>query len=201
MDSSEKRFEISEEVPVYQGFFKMFRLKLRHTLYRGGWSGELVRDLFHRGTCVAVIPYDPVNDKVVLIEQFRVGALKFKADPWLLEIVAGAVEEGESPPQVARREALEEAGCEIQHLIRLYEFFTTPGGSSEKITLFCGIVDTATLGGFHGLEEEDEDIRVEIVSFEEAWSKVENGTIDSGIPIIAMQWLAMNRERLRVEFA
>jgi ADP-ribose pyrophosphatase len=200
MGESEKLFEISEEVPVYQGFFKMFRLKLRHTLYRGGWSGELVRDLFHRGTCVAVIPYDPVNDTVVLIEQFRVGALKFKDDPWLLEIVAGAVEEGESPPQVARREALEEAGCEIEHLIRISEFFTTPGGSSEKITLFCGIVDTTVLGGFHGLEEEDEDIRVEVVSFDEAWSRVENGAIDSAIPIIALQWLAMNRERLRLEY-
>lgn len=200
MGGQEKCFEVSEEVPVYQGFFNMFRLKLRHTLFRGGWSGELVRDLFHRGTCVAVIPYDPVNDTVVLIEQFRVGALKFKADPWLLEIVAGAVEEGESPPQVARREALEEAGCEIKHLIRISEFFTTPGGSSEKITLFCGIVDTAGIGGLHGLAEEDEDIRVEVVGFGEAWGLLENGAIDSAIPIIALQWLAMNRGRLRLEY-
>lgn len=200
MGGLEKSFEVSEETPVYQGFFNMFRLRLRHTLFRGGWSGELTRELFHRGTCVAVIPYDPVNDAVVLIEQFRVGALKFKADPWLLEIVAGAVEEGESPPEVARREALEEANCEIKHLIRINEFFTTPGGSSEKITLFCGIVDTASLGGFHGLEEEDEDIRVEVVGFDEAWSLLENGVIDSAIPIIALQWLAMNRERLRLEY-
>jgi ADP-ribose pyrophosphatase len=200
MSRFEKLFEVGEEVPVYRGFFNMFRLKLRHTLFRGGWSGELTRELFHRGTCVAVIPYDPARDAVVLIEQFRVGALKFKADPWLLEIVAGAVEEGESPAQVARREALEEAGCAIEHLIRISEFFTTPGGSSEKITLFCGIVDTSGLGGFHGLEEEDEDIRVEVVGFEEAWSMLENGTIDSAIPIIALQWLAMNRDRLRLEY-
>jgi len=200
MGEREKLFEVVEETPVYQGFFNMFRLKLRHTLFQGGWSGELVRELFHRGTCVAVIPYDPVNDAVVLVEQFRVGALKFKADPWLLEIVAGAVEEGESPPEVALREAREEAGCEIKHLIRVSEFFTTPGGSSEKITLFCGIVDTAGLGGFHGLEEEDEDIRVEVVDFDEAWGMLENGAIDSAIPIIALQWLAMNRARLRLEY-
>lgn len=200
MSEQAKSFEISEETPVYQGFFNMFRLKLRHTLFQGGWSGELTRELFHRGTCVAVIPYDPINDKVVLIEQFRVGALKFKTDPWLLEIVAGAVEEGESPPEVARREALEEAGCEIKHLIRLYEFFTTPGGSSEKITLFCGIVDTGKLGGFHGLAEEDEDIRLDVVSFEEAKSLMENGIIDSAIPIVALQWLAANRDRLRLEY-
>jgi len=199
MGDSVKSFEVVEETPVYQGFFNMFRLKLRHTLFRGGWSGELTRELFHRGTCVAVIPYDPVNDTVVLIEQFRVGALKYKSDPWLLEIVAGAVEEGESPQDVAHREAREEAGCALKELVRIGEFFTTPGGSSEKITLFCGIVDTDGLGGNHGLEEEDEDIRVEVVGFDQAWAYWENGTIDSAIPIVALQWLAMNRERLRLE--
>ncbi len=200
MDELEKSFEVIGETPVYQGFFNMYRLRLRHTLFRGGWSGELVRELFHRGTCVAVIPYDPASDAVVLIEQFRVGALKYKSDPWLLEIVAGAVEEGESPQQVARREALEEAGCEIRQLIRIGEFFTTPGGSSERITLFCGIVDASALGGYHGLEEEDEDIRVDVVSFDEAWALFESGAIDSAIPIVALQWLAMNRERLRLEY-
>jgi ADP-ribose pyrophosphatase len=110
------------------------------------------------------------------------------------------VEEGESPQEVAHREAMEEAGCKIEHLIRIGEFFTTPGGSSERLTLFCGIVDTAGLGGLHGLEEEDEDIRVEVVGFDEAWGLLENGGIDSAIPIIALQWLAMNRERLRLEY-
>jgi ADP-ribose pyrophosphatase len=200
MGDSIKSFEVSEETIVYAGFFQMTRLHLRHTLFRGGWSKDLIRELFHRGACVAVLPYDPVNDAVVLIEQFRVGALKFKADPWLLEIVAGAVEEGESPQQVAYRESSEEAGCQIRQLITISEFFTTPGAFGEKITLFCGIVDTATTGGVHGLAEEDEDIRVEVVSFDEAWGMLENGSIDSAIPIIGLQWLAMNRERLRAEF-
>lgn len=201
MDAMIKSFEINEDAPVYRGFFNMSRLRLRHTLFRGGWSAELTRELFHRGSCVAVVPYDPARDSVVLIEQFRVGALQCKADPWLLEIVAGAVEEGESPQQVALREAREEAGCEIRRLIRIGEFFTTPGGSSERITLFCGIVNASGCGGIHGLEEEDEDIRVETVCFDEAWALLENGAIDSAIPIIALQWLAMNRERLRQEYA
>jgi ADP-ribose pyrophosphatase len=200
MGDSIKSFEVSEETIVYAGFFQMTRLHLRHTLFRGGWSKDLIRELFHRGACVAVLPYDPVNDAVVLIEQFRVGALKFKADPWLLEIVAGAVEEGESPQQVAHRESLEEAGCQIKQLLAISEFFTTPGAFGEKITLFCGIVDTATMGGVYGLAEEDEDIRVEVVSFDEAWGMLENGSIDSAIPMIGLQWLAMNRERLRAEF-
>jgi ADP-ribose pyrophosphatase len=192
-----QNFEIIEEKQVYKGFFNMFQLRLRHTLYRGGWSGELVRDLFHRGTCVAVIPYDPVQDAVVLIEQFRVGALKYEGSPWLLEIVAGAIEEGETPEQVAHREALEEAGCHLRELIRIGQFYTTPGGSSEKITLFCGLVDVSEVGGLHGLEEEDEDIRVSVVDFEQAWALFESGRIDSAIPIVALQWLAMNRARLR----
>ena len=200
MGNSIKSFEVSEETTVYDGFFKMTRVRLRHTLFRGGWSNELIRELFHRGACVAVLPYDPVNDTVLLIEQFRIGALYFKADPWLLEIVAGAVEEGESPQQVARREAMEEAGCEINHLIQIADFFTTPGAFGEKITLFCGIVETPMRDGFHGLEEEGEDIRSSVVSFDEAWGMFENGSIDSAIPIIALQWLAMNRERLRAEF-
>jgi len=200
MGDAIKDFEVLEETTVYKGFFKLTRLRLRHTLFQGGWSGDLIRELFHRGACVAVIPYDPVNDTVVLIEQFRVGALNFKATPWLLEIVAGAVEEGESPQQVAYREAMEESGCDIQHLIQIGEFFTTPGAFGEKITLFCGIVDASGLGGIHGLQEENEDIRVEVVGFDEAWAMLQNGTIDSAIPIIALQWLWMNRERLRLEY-
>ena len=196
-----KAFEICEKTSVYEGFFKMTRLRLRHTLFRGGWSHDLIRELFHRGSCVAVLPYDPVNDAVVLIEQFRVGALNFKDDPWLLEIVAGAVEEGESPQQVAHRETLEEAGCAIKQLIQIADFFTTPGAFGEKITLFCGIVDSSSMAeGFFGLAEEGEDIRVEVVSYEKAWGMLENGSIDSAIPIIALQWLTMNRERLRDEF-
>ncbi|MFZ4700644.1 MAG: NUDIX domain-containing protein [Candidatus Methylumidiphilus sp.] len=200
MGDSIKSFEVSEEIPVYEGFFKMTRIRMRHTLFRGGWSRDLIRELFHRGACVAVLPYDPVNDSIVLIEQFRIGAMYFKADPWLLEIVAGAVEEGESPDQVAHREALEEAGCEIKHLLKISEFFTSPGAFGEKITLFCGIVDSSLVGGVYGLVDEDEDIRVQVVGFDEAWGMLENGSIDSAIPMIALQWLAMNRERLRAEF-
>ena len=192
-----KAFELIEETPLHRGFFDMLRLRFRHTLFRGGWSTVVDRELLHRGRCVAVIPYDPVADTVVLIEQFRVGAMKAKANPWLLEIVAGAVEDGETPEDVAHREALEEAGCVLRELIRIGEFFTSPGGYSEIITLFCGLLDSRGIGGVHGLEEEEEDIRVEVVSFEEAMLLLQRERIDSAIPIIALQWLALNRDRLR----
>jgi ADP-ribose pyrophosphatase len=197
MEKTDKAFEIVEETPVFRGFFNLLRLKVRHTLYRGGWSEILERELFHRGCCVAVIPYDPVADRVILIEQFRIGALKTRQDPWLLEIVAGAVEEGESPEEVAHRETREEAGCEIRELIRIGEFYPTPGGCSEKITLFCGIIESEGVGGVHGLAEEHEDILATAVDFQQAMEWLRQGRIEAATPIIGLQWLALNRDRWR----
>lgn len=197
MDDTGKAVEIVETTPLYRGFFHLTRFNLRHTLFQGGWSEVIERELFHRGRAVAVIPYDPVRDQVVLIEQFRIGALGVNAQPWLLEVVAGAIEDGESPEAVAHREALEEAGCALRDLIRIGEFFPTPGGCSEKITLFCGLVDASEVGGVHGLAEEQEDILASVVDFATAMAWVEQGRIDSAVPIIGLQWLALNRERLR----
>lgn len=193
----DQAFEILEETPIYRGFFRLSRFRLRHTLFAGGWSDSIERELFHRTSCVAVVPYDPWRDRVVLLEQFRIGAVRDGGNPWLVEVIAGAVEEGENADEVAHREAREEAGCDLKELIRLYEFFTTPGGSSERLTLYCGILDSAGLGGIHGLVEEGEDIRVSVSPFDEAWGLVQSGRIESGIPIIGLQWLAMNRDSLR----
>jgi ADP-ribose pyrophosphatase len=193
----DKQFEILAKEIVYQGFFRLEKYRLKHTLYGGGWSSEITRELFRRGSCVAVLLYDPDADKVVLIEQFRAGAILNPDKAWLVEIVAGAIEEGEIAEEVAYRESLEEAGCKIQQLMVINEFYTTPGGSSEWITLFCGKVDSSEVGGIHGLDHEDEDIWVRTVAFDEAYLMLQNGEIDSAIPIIAIQWLALNRDKLR----
>ncbi|AAU92507.1 NUDIX domain-containing protein [Methylococcus capsulatus] len=195
-----REFEVLREERLHGGFFTLLRLRLRHTLHGGGWSEIVTRELYHRSSCVAVIPYDPVADRVVLIEQFRVGPLKSGENPWLLEIVAGAVEPGEHTDEVAHRETLEEAGAQIRELIPVSEFFTTPGGCSESITLYCGIVDSSCLGGIHGLAEEHEDILVSVVDFAAAMTLLAEGRIRSAIPIIGLQWLALNRERLRMQY-
>ena len=192
-----KAYEVMEESPVYRGFFNLSQYRLRHTLFGGGWSDPLIRELFHRGRCVAVIPYDPVTDQVLLIEQFRIGAVGDKPVPWLVEIVAGAVESGEAPEEVARREAMEEAGCVLDELIVIGEFYTTPGGCSEKVSVFCGLVQRELREGIFGLVEEDEDIRVLVVALDEALAWLQSGIIDSAIPALALQWLALNRERLQ----
>jgi ADP-ribose pyrophosphatase len=199
-----KAYEIIHHETLYEGFFNMELYRFKHTLFAGGWSEPVQRELFRRNNCVGVLLYDPVRDEVVLIEQFRVGAMaqSLPAEQnWLIEIVAGGIEIGETAEQVAHRESLEEAGCEILALKLINKFYTTPGGCSELLSLFCGKVDTSKIGGIHGLDEEQEDIRVFTVSFAEAYEMLERGLIASGIPIIALQWLALNRDKLRLEWS
>lgn len=194
-----KQFEIIKEKTAYDGFFKLKEFTVKHTLYKGGWSNTVTRELFHRGNCVAVLLYDPIRDEVVIIEQFRIGALQLPdpAQAWLLEVVAGAIEEGETAEDVAYRESIEEAGCEIQELIKINDFFTSPGGTSELLTLYCGKVDTTHVGGIHGLDHEDEDISVKAMKFDDVYQLLLDGKILSAIPIIAIQWLKINRSALR----
>ncbi len=192
--------EIVECRTAYRGFFRLLDYRLRHRLFGGGWTPVISRELFERGHAAAVLPYDPVLDRVVLVEQFRIGALQARGGPWLLECVAGMIEPGEVPHEVARRETLEEAGCRLKGMERISEYLVSPGGTSERITLYCGWVDAGGAGGVHGLAEEHEDIRVVPVSFHSAMEMLRTGRINSAAPIIAMQWLAMNRERLRREW-
>lgn len=192
--------EIIEKTPVYEGFFRIDRYRLRHRLHEGGWSGEMLREVFERGHAAAVIPFDPVLDVVVLIEQFRIGAFAAGHEPWLVEVVAGIIEPGESAEDVVRREAVEECGCPVTDLIAIADFLVSPGGASESISLFCGRVDARGAGGIHGQREEHEDIRVVALPFAEARAWLEAGRIDNATAVIALQWLVMNRDRLRARW-
>ena len=192
------QFEVLDKTIGYDGFFRMERYRLRHELFRGGWSSDITRECLERGHAVAVLLYDPDHDQVVLLEQFRVGALEFPGGPWLLEIVAGIMDDpAETVEEVARRETTEEAGSELLDLIPICHYLVSPGGTSESITLFCGRVDTSGVGGLCGLAEEHEDIRLQVVSYTEALELLKAGRINSAAPIIALQWLELNRSKLR----
>jgi ADP-ribose pyrophosphatase len=191
------RIDIVDRIVCYQGFFRIDRYRLRHQLFRGGWSRELTREVFERGHAAAVLPYDPRLDQVVMVEQFRIGALEAPGGPWLLEIVAGIIEPGETPEEVIRREAVEESGCIIQEIEPICEYLVSPGGTSERLSLFCGKVDAAGAGGLHGLAEEEEDIRVVVLPATDAIAYVQAGKIQAAAPIIALQWLQLHRESLR----
>jgi ADP-ribose pyrophosphatase len=188
--------EILDKITCYQGFFRIDRYRLRHRLFNGEWGPAITRELFERGHAAAVLPYDPIRDEVILIEQFRIGALDALGGPWLTEIIAGIIEANETPEDVVKRERLEEANCIITDLVPLYDYLVSPGGMTERIALFCGRVDATHAGGIHGATDEGEDIKVHVVSRVTALSYLTTGRINSASAIIALQWLALNREQL-----
>ncbi len=189
--------EIISREPGFKGFYQLDILTLRHRLFNGGWGPELRRELFVRHDAVCVLPYDPWQDAVVLIEQVRVGALDKSERPWMLELVAGLIDKEEHPEEVAHREAEEEAGVKLLSLTPITRYFPSPGGSNELVYLYCATVDSRGAGGIHGLEEEGEDIRVSVWPREDALAAVEDGRIDNAASIIALQWLGLHAERLR----
>lgn len=195
--TSPTKWEILERNTAYEGFFRLEVLTLRHGLYAGGWSRPLRRELIERSDAVAVLPYDPARDEVVLIEQFRTGAIESPQGPWLTETIAGLIEPGERAEDVAHREAMEEAGCELRALLHVCDYYSTPGGLKERVSIYVARVDTEGIGGTCGLCEEDEDIQVGVISADEAFNMLAHKRIVSAMPIIALQWLQMNRAMLR----
>jgi ADP-ribose pyrophosphatase len=189
--------QITEVETLYSGFFSMVRYTLRHRLFAGGWSGLMKREVFERGHAVVLLPYDPVTDSVVILEQFRVGAMATSEHPWLYELVAGIVEAGESNEDVARREAEEEAGLSLGRLEHLHSYLASPGGTTERLEIFVGEVNSVDAGGLHGLEDEHEDIRVQVISRAQAVAMLQQGSIDNAATIIALQWLQIHGDELR----
>jgi ADP-ribose pyrophosphatase len=194
---TESDVEILARETCFQGYFRIDRYRLRHRLFDGGWSSEMTREVFERGHAVGVLPYDPESDSVVLTEQFRVGALAAGFVNWQIEIVAGIIDEGETPEEVARRETTEEAGCVVRELLPICSYLVSPGGTSESVTLFCARVDSTGVGGIHGLAHENEDIKVTVVPWTEARRMLDGGQISNAVSIIALQWLALNRDTVR----
>lgn len=192
------KWKLLKSEPKYRGFFKVDLCHIQHETYQGG-EIEVKRELFHRGDAVAVLMYDPSKDKIVLLEQFRVGAIDDENGPWLMEIVAGMVEQDESIVDVARRECMEEAGLEVHSFENVVSFYSSPGGCSEKIHVLCALVDSAQADGIHGVEHEGEDIKVFVVDYADLHDLMVSGKICAAIPLIALQWLQLNRERLRIE--
>jgi ADP-ribose pyrophosphatase len=189
--------EIIEKTTPFQGYFRVDRYTLRHRRHDGGWTAPMTREIFERGHAVSVLLYDPDRDEVGLIEQFRPGALAAGWAPWLVEVVAGIIDDGDDPEATAIREAQEEAGVAISQLVRVCKYLVTPGGSTESMEIYCARVDSASLGGIHGLDEENEDIRVFSVPTDEAIGWIETGKVANSCAIIALQWLALNRQKLK----
>lgn len=197
---SKNDVEIIARESIYDGFFSMTRYRFRHRLFNGQMSNEVQREVFERGHAAVLLPWDPRRDEVVLIEQIRIPAYDTSATPWLLELVAGIIEPGESVEDVARREAMEEAGLQVNRIQPVINYLASPGGTSERLSVMVGEVDASVAEGNHGLEEENEDILVHVVSRQQAYQWVEEGIIDNAASVIALQWLELHHERLKKEW-
>lgn len=190
---------VEKRETLFQGFYRVDKLHLCHRQFAGGMGPVITREMFVRHPAVGLLVYDADADSVLLIEQFRVGALANEY-PWQMEIVAGLVEPGESQEMVARREAQEEAGVAVDLLEKVMEFLPSPGGSDESFTLFVARADLSMAGGIHGLPEEGEDIRVNVMSLNQALAALQRGRINNAPAIIALQWLALNKPRLQARW-
>lgn len=189
-------FEVLEKKRAFQGYFAIDVYKTRYRRFDGTESAVITREIFERGDAAAVIPYDPERDAVVLIEQFRLGAVRDTESPWLLELPAGIVDPGETPENTVIREMQEETGLSLAKVCHAMDFLTSPGGSTEKIYLYAGLVDSSGAQGCHGLLSESEDIRVLAVPLCDALALVDSGRIRNSIAIAGLQYLALHKNEI-----
>lgn len=192
-----KDVKISKTEPLYRGFFKLIRYEFTHRLFEGGWSQTVSREILERGHAVAVLLYDPKCQEFVLIEQVRIGAMATSDSPWLMEVVAGMIDESELPEEVCRREAKEEAGVDILRLHKALSYLSSPGGTTERLHIYIGEVDATQAHGVHGLEYENEDILVRRVAVDDAIEWLNDGKIDNAAAVIALQWYLLNQQKLQ----
>lgn len=197
---SEERVVSVDRRTAFKGHFEVGEYRFHHTLFAGGVSGEVRREVFERGHAATVLPYDPARDAVVLIRQFRPGAHVAGRHAWIWEVVAGIIDDGETAEDVARREAREEADLEIQALMPMHVYLSSPGGTSETVTQFLGRIDSSAAGGVHGLAEEGEDILVRVFALSEARAMLERGEIASASGLASMQWLLLHRDTVRTQW-
>lgn len=197
-----KNIKINHKTLLHDGFCRIERYDMQHRLFSGELTQNYTRELMIKPNVAAALPYDPIRNKVVLIEQFRVGALGGNINPWLLEIVAGIMDKDytESHEELIKREMLEEAGLDIEKLFQIFDYLTTPGCSNEKIKLFCAKVDSTKAPKFGGIASECEDIKIHVVSTQEAFAAVHSGKINNALAIIALQWLELNIREKSSEF-
>lgn len=196
---SNEDFEVLEELVKYQGHFTAVEQKIKFKMFAGGWSAEINRAKIIRRAAVTVLLYHPEEDAVLMVEQFRPGAIGHAdlASPWLLEPVSGLIELGDTVEETAKREVEEEAGCVVFDLMPIGKYLVSPGISNEMVYVLCGRINSYNLTKFHGLASESEDIKVHVLPVEQVFSLLETNKLIAASSIIVMQWLKLNISNLR----
>ena len=183
-----KKYKILNKNIIHDGFFKLYELNFRHEKHDGTWSPELKREIFGGAHVTTVLPYDPVKKKILLIKQCRAGIINRQKDPILLEIVAGIIDEGETPAQAAKRECFEETGCKVNKLDNINSYFPAPGSSESFYHLFFAEIESFEGERILGQKDENEDILVRSYDIDEVKNLMKKKQIKSGVTLIALQW-------------
>lgn len=192
-----REVRILESRTGYQGFFRFEVVTLEHRRFDGRMSPPMTREILHIPSAAAVLPYDPVRDRVVLIEQFRAGCLRHAEGAWLLEVPAGLVDPGETPEATARRELVEEAGVAARRLEPIATYVPSPGAVAERASVFIAEIDSGRAGGVHGLPNEAEDIKSHVLDAATAFAWVEDGRIVAANAVVPLRWLQVHHAALR----
>ena len=186
------KFKIIKRKNIHKGFFQMNEVTLKYKKFNGSWSKEIKREIFGGAQVAAVLPYDPVENEIILIKQFRPGTILKNTNNYLDEIVAGIIDKGETPAKAAKRECLEETGCKIKKLKPIQGYFPAPGSSESYYYLFIGEVKTIKKSRVMGLAYENEDILVKSYKLDKVKEMLKKGKITNGITLIALQWFFLN---------
>lgn len=186
--------KITKRERILDSFFKVDAVTVDHDCFNGGRFHNIRREVIQRADTVSVLLYDSHHDLILFVRQIRVPLLDRtdRESPWAVEIIAGTIDWQAAPEQVAKAEAKEESGIELESLIPIYSYFPSTGSDSGKMHLYLGLCDLSNAGGYYGVEEEGEDIEAFVVSRVRAFEMLDEGVLDNGFTMIAMLWLQLH---------
>ena len=182
------KYKIINKKNLYSGFFSLNKYEFIHEKHNGEWTSTVEREVFSGAHVSSLLPYDPIKKEIILIQQFRAGALSRYDENYLLEIVAGIVDEGENPEQTAIRECFEETGCEVKKIHPIQSYFPAPGSSESYYHLYLGEIQAFDGERIKGLEKENEDILVKSFNIDEVRQMLKEKKIMNGLTLVALQW-------------
>jgi len=182
------KYKIINKKNLYSGFFNLNKYQFIHQKHDGDWTNILEREIFSGAHVSTLLPYDPIKKEIILLQQFRAGTLSRYDNDYLYEIVAGIIGENEKPEKTAKRECLEETGCEVKKIIPIQDYFPAPGSSESYYHLFLGEINSFDGERIKGLEDENEDILVKSFKIEDVRNMLKENKIKNGLTLIALQW-------------
>jgi ADP-ribose pyrophosphatase len=182
------KYKIINKKKLYSGFFSLNKYEFIHQKHDGIWTNKVEREVFSGSHVSALLPYDPIKKEIILIQQFRAGVLSRYDDDYLYEIVAGIIDENESPEETARRECLEETGCEVNKITPIQNYFPNPGSSESYYHLFLGDINSFTGERIRGIESENENILVKPFKINQVRKMLKDKVITNGLTLVALQW-------------